>query len=96
MDCYGKPQDCDRMTDCKYAASCRYYAETEHLFRRKSDSFELYENSEAFAIEDIPAEPEVEEQDELAAKAEELAQVMYQAQARRRINLVKRMHHRRR
>lgn len=96
MDCYGKPDNCDRTADCEYAASCRYYADTEHLFKRKADSFEVFENSEEFAIEDIPTEPEAEEQDELAAKAEELAQVMYQAQARRRINLVKRMHHRRR
>ena len=96
MDCYGKPDGCDRTADCEYAASCRYYADTEHLFKRQSDSFEVFENSEAFAIEDIPAEPEAEEPDELAAKAEELAQIMYQAQNRRRMNLVKRMHTRRR
>jgi hypothetical protein len=96
--CYGHHSQChpERRGRCEYVQSCEYYEATEPAMHRRIDSFAVFENSEAFAIEDIPAEAESEDPDEMAAKVEELAQVMYQAQSRRRMNLVKRMHTRRR
>jgi hypothetical protein len=81
MQCYSTYSKCHpkRQSRCEFAASCKYYERTEPAMHRRIDSFAVFENSEAFAIEDVPA-PEVatEEDEALAELAEALAQIIFQ------------------